>query len=194
MPRLRVANAARSAAAFVLCASIAGCGGGSPQQSASSALDLTAAPSHPQRSLRAKVNVLQPVAAGDLDSDRVLVRTGSNDRAVLAGARWSDRLPVLIQSRLDAIFDASAKLGGGAREYNLETDVRAFELDADARRVEIDIAVKLVSAGAGRVVATKTFKAEAAIASTAPQVVTAALDGALQGMTARIYAFVASSL
>jgi cholesterol transport system auxiliary component len=194
MPDLRLAIAARSAAVFALCAIIAGCGGGSSQQSASSVYDLTAAPSNPQRSLRAKVNVLPPVAAGDLDSDRVLVRTGPNDRAVLAGARWSDRLPVLIQSRLDAIFDNSPKRGGGAREYNLETEVRAFELDADARRVEIDIAVKLVSTGAGRVVATKAFKAEAPVASTDPPSVTGALDSALQGVTARIYAFVASSL
>lgn len=72
--------------------------------------------------------------------------------------------------------------------------MRAFELDAEARRVEIDIAVKLVSAGAGRVVATKTFKARAPVSSTEPQVVTAALDGALASVLAQIRAFVASSL
>jgi cholesterol transport system auxiliary component len=177
---------------LVVAGFLASCGG-SPQ-SGGAAYNLTAASPPPEHPLRVKVNVLQPAAAGELDSDRVLVRTGPNDLAVLAGARWSDPLPALIQSRLNAAFDASAKQDGGAREFNLETDVRAFELDAGAKRVVIDIAVKVVSAGAGRVVATKTFKTEAPVASTDPQAVIAALDRALLGVIARIHAFVASSI
>ena len=195
MARRWAVNAARFAAALGLAGFLAACGGGATPQTTGAAYDLTAAAPHPQRSLRAKVDVLPPAAAGDLDSDRVLVRTGPSGLAVLAGARWSDRLPVLIQSRLTAIFDDVAKQGiSGVKAYNLETDVRAFELIADAKRVEIDIAVKVVSADAGRVVATRTFKAEAPVASTDPQVVTAALDSALQGVLARIFAFVASSI
>ena len=195
MALMWAANAARIAAAVGVAGFLAACGGGATSQSAGAASELTAAAPHPQRSLRAKVSVLPPAAAGDLDSDRVLVRTGQSDMAVLAGARWSERLPVLLQSRLTEMFDDAAKQGvSGVKAYNLETDVRAFELVAVAKRVEIDIAVKVVSADAGRVVATRTFKAEAPVASTDPEVVTAALDGALQGIMARIFAFVASSI
>ena len=196
MVRSRWVRAARWAATLFSAALLASCAGGAAPQSTATAYDLTTASSKPKRALRAKVNVLQPAASGELESDRVLVRTGPNDLAVLAGARWSDPLPVLIQTRLRAIFDSAQTANGaaGAKEYNLETDVRAFELIADAKRVEIDIAVKVVSVNSGRVVATRTFTTQAPVSSTDPQVVTAALDGALEGVTAKIFAFVAASL
>jgi cholesterol transport system auxiliary component len=198
MARTRWVGAARWAATLVVGGLLASCGGGGSPQSSATAYDLTAASPGPKHALRATVNVLQPAASGDLDSERVLVRTGPNDLAVLAGARWSDPLPVLIHSRLRAIFnsaeDSQAAGAAGGKEYNLETDVRAFELIADAKRVKIDIAVKLISASSGRIVATRTFEAQAAVSSTDPQVVTAALDGALEGVLAKIFAFVASSV
>ena len=197
MARARWVRAARWAATLFAAGFVASCGGGGAPQSAATAYDLTGESPKPKRALRAKVNVLQPTASGELDSDRVLVRTGPTDFAVLAGARWSEPLPVLIQSRLRAVFDRAQgpqPADGAAKEYNLETDVRAFELIADAKRIEIDIAVKVVSVNSGRVVATRTFTTRAPVSSTDAQVVTAALDGALEGVTAKIFAFVASSL
>jgi cholesterol transport system auxiliary component len=166
---------------------------GDPQQAA---FDFAPAAPRPQRAVRAQVHVLDPVAAGNLESDRILVRTGSAE-AVLAGARWSGPLPALIQSRLsDSLQNAyePPKVDRPAGDFNLETDVRAFELDADQKQVLVELVVKLVSARDSHVVAVKTFKAQAPVASTDPGVVTAALNGALFGLMGQIVGFVAASV
>jgi cholesterol transport system auxiliary component len=62
--------------------------------------DLNAAKPVSARPMRAQLRVRQPVAGIDLDSDRILVRVGPEQVATLARARWSDRLPLLVQSRL----------------------------------------------------------------------------------------------
>jgi ABC-type uncharacterized transport system auxiliary subunit len=102
----------------------------------------------------------------------------------------------MIQSRLsDSLQNAydPRKVDGGV-DYNLETDVRSFELDADQKQVVVELVVKLVSVRDNHVVAVKTFKAQAPVASTDPGVVTAALNGALFGLMAQIVGFVAASV
>jgi len=162
------------------------------------AFELAAPAPRPQRTVRAQVHVLDPVFAGNLDSDRILVRTGSA-LAVLAGARWSAPLPVLVHARLtESLQNAQdlRKADGGATvaDYDLETDVRAFELDADQKQVEIEFVVKVVSARDSHVVAVKTFKAHAPVASTDAHDVTAALNDALSSLMAQIVVFVAASV
>jgi len=181
---------ARLIAPLLLAAWLGACAG-DPQ----AAFDLAPAAPRPQRTVRAQVHVLDPVVAGNLESDRILVRTGSAE-AVLAGARWTGPLPALIQSRLnDSLQNAyDPRKADGAADYNLETDVRAFELDADQKQVVVELVVKLVSARDSHVVAVKTFKAQAPVASTDPGVVTAALNGALFGLMAQIVGFVAASV
>jgi cholesterol transport system auxiliary component len=165
--------------------------GGDPQ----AAFDLAPAAPRPQRTVHAQVHVLEPVVPTNLESDRILVRTGAAE-AVLAGARWTGPLPALIQSRLsDSLQNAyDPRKVDGAVDYNLETDVRAFELDADQKQVVVELVVKLVSARDNLVVAVKTFKAQAPVASTDPGVVTAALNGALSSLMAQIVGFVAASV
>jgi cholesterol transport system auxiliary component len=187
-------RATRLIVPLILTAWLAACAG-DPQ----AAFDLAPAAPRPQRPLRAQVHVLDPVAVGDLDGDRILVRTGPTSVAVLAGARWSAPLPVLLQTRLteslqNAQEPAKADFGGAAADYNLETDVRAFELEADEKQVEVEFVVKLVSARDGHIVAVKTFKTQAPVASTEPHAVTAALNGALSGLLAQIVGFVAASV
>ena len=121
MARSRWVRAARWAATLFSAALLASCGGGAAPQSTATAYDLTAAASTPKRAMRAKVNVLQPAVSGELDSDRVLVRTGPDDLAVLAGARWSDPLPVLIQTRLRAVFDSAQTAVGGPRGQRIQS-------------------------------------------------------------------------
>jgi cholesterol transport system auxiliary component len=178
---------------LLLAAWLGGCAG-DPQ----AAFELAPAAPRPQRTVHAQVRVLDPVVATDLESDRILVRTGAAE-AVLAGARWTGPLPALIQSRLsDSLQNAydprKVDDRGADAAYNLETDVRAFELDADQKQVVVELVVKLVSARDSHVVAVKTFKAQAPVASTDPGVVTAALNGALSGLMAQIVGFVAASV
>jgi cholesterol transport system auxiliary component len=184
-------RATRLIAPLLLAGWLGACAAGDPL----AAFDLAPATPRPQRTVHAQVHVLDPVVAGDLESDRILVRTGTAE-AVLAGARWTGPLPALIQSRLsDSLQNAyDPPKVGAIVDYNLETDVRAFELDADQKQVAIELVVKLVSARDSHVVAVKTFKAQAPVASTDPGVVTAALNGALSSLMTQIVGFVAASV
>ena len=191
----RPIGAARKAVPLLLAAWLAACAG-DPMV----AFDLAPAASAPHRALRAQVHVLDPVATSDLDSERILVRTGPDGLAVMAGARWTAPLPQLLQARLNDSLQsaqgttAAGESGVAAKDYNLETELRAFELDADQKQVAVELVVKLVSARDNHVVAVKTFKAQAPVASTDPGVVTAALNGALFGLMAQIVGFVAASV
>ena len=163
--------------------------------------DLNAAKPVSARPMRAQLRVRQPVAGIDLDSDRILVRVGPEQLATLAGARWSARLPLLVQSRLTQTFENAHllhKVGGrGATtsaDYDLEVEIRKFELDAAQMRVEADLAVKIVATVGGRVVAAEIFTADAPVGSTDGAAVSAALDGALSSVMRRIVAFVSTRL
>jgi cholesterol transport system auxiliary component len=183
---------ARWVAVLFLAGGLTACGGASRV-----AYDLSATTPGPQRVARAQFRVAEPVATADLESDRILVRTGANTLAVLAGAQWADRLPALLRARLTESFENTRGLrvvgASAARDYDIETDIRAFELDANSKEVDIDVAVKLISAR-GRVVATRIFKSREPVASTEPGAVVSALDKALSGVMLQIVGFVASNL
>ena len=188
-------RATRRVVPLILAGWLAACAG--DPQVPQAAFDLAPAVPHPQRPLRAQVHVLDPFAPTELESDRILVRTGPT-AAVLAGARWPAPLPVLLQARLAESLQNAQDLkvddGRTAADYNLETEVRAFELDADQKQVVVEFVVKLVSARDGRIKAFKTFTTRAPVASTSPHEVTTALNGALSSVMAQIVAFVAASV
>ena len=184
----------RAAAALAVTLLLAACAGGS----APATFDLTSADPPPERALRAPLRIAEPLASVDLDSDRILVRTGPQQVATLADARWSERLPLLVQSRLNETFENAGFTGVASRataaaNYELDLDIRAFELDVPASRVRVDFAAKIVATN-GRAVATKIFTAEAPIASTSPPAVSAALNGALATVMANIVAFVSTRI
>ena len=189
-------GAGARAAVVALGVLLASCAGGAVPDT----YDLSAARPVSARPLRAQLRISEPVAGIDLDSDRILVRTGPQEVATLAGARWSDRLPLLVQSRLTQTFENANLLRQVGRratasaDYALDVDIRAFELDVPRSRVEVDLAVKIVAVGGGRVVAAQIFTAEAPVASTSGAAVSAALDRALSSVMTRIVAFVSTRL
>ena len=146
------------------------------------------------------MRIAEPIAGLDLDSERILVRTGPQEVATLAGAKWSDRLPLLVQSRLTQTFENADLLRQVSRratttaDYDLDIDIRKFELDVAQSRVEVDLAAKIVSVGSGRVVAAQIFTADAPVDLDRRRDVAAALDGALSSVMTRIVAFVATRL
>jgi cholesterol transport system auxiliary component len=186
---------ARFALFLLVAGGLAACSaGGSPRP----AFDLSAATPGPQRVVKAQLRIRQPVTDVEIDSDRILVRTAANGLALLAGARWVDRLPDLLQARLTQTFQNTRGLRvageGASADYDVETDVRVFELDADQKQVDIELAVKLVATNGGRVRATRIFKAREAVSSTDPATVAAAFDHELAGLMAQIVEFAAASL
>jgi cholesterol transport system auxiliary component len=183
----------RAAAALMLPLLLAACG------SALDTYDLSAARPPTQRPLRAQLRVAEPLASIDLDSDRILVRTGPQQLATLAGAKWPDRLPAILRARLTQSFENAGLLRQVSRRpaapngYELQLDIRKFELVVPSSRVEIDIAAKIVSASGG-VAAAQIFTAEAPVASTAPANVSAAMNDALSSVMARVVRFTAAQI
>jgi cholesterol transport system auxiliary component len=190
------ARALKSGWILAVALALAACGGSAPET-----FDLSATSVPPVHKLRAQLAVREPVASLDLDTQRILVRTGPETLAYLAGAQWSDRLPTLVQSRLVQTFQNAhliqsvARAGAGfAADYSLELDIRNFELDVKAGQARIDIAAKIVATGSGRVVAAQIFQAQAQSAGTAGAEATAALNAALATVMTQIVAFVAAHI
>jgi cholesterol transport system auxiliary component len=185
------------AAALALGLLLASCAG----EPLADIFDLSAARPVSARPMQARLRIREPIAAVNLDSDRILVRVGPEQVATLAGARWSDRLPVLVQTRLTQTFENAnllRQLGGrgatAGTDYDLDVEIRRFELDVARMRVDVDLAVKIVSPGGAGVLAAEIFAAEAPVASTDGATVSAALDGALSSVMKRVVAFVSTLL
>lgn len=174
----------------------AACGGSAPET-----FDLSSASVAPTHKLRSQIVIREPLASLDLDSQRILVRTSPETVAYLSGAQWSDRLPILIQSRLVQTFqnahllDSVARAGGGfSANYSLDLDIRAFELDAKSVQADVDIAAKIVDDRGGRIVAARIFKMQVPAAGTGGAQASAALNSALSTVMEQIVAFTASAL
>jgi cholesterol transport system auxiliary component len=192
------ARAARMALALAGALMLAACGGSAPET-----FDLNSASVHPAQAhkLRAQLSIREPIASLDLDSQRIVVRTGPESLAYLSGAQWSDRLPALVQTRLVQTFQNAHLLqsvgragSGPPADYSLELDIRAFELDAKAVQANIDIAAKIMETRSGRIVATRIFKAQAPAAGTSGPQASAALDAALSNVMAQIVAFASAEI
>jgi cholesterol transport system auxiliary component len=177
-------------AALLLALALEACGGSAPQT-----FDLSAVAISSERPLRAQLAVREPTASLDLDSQRILVRTGPEALAYLSGAQWADRLPALVQSRLVQTFQ-NAKLlrvsrggAGLAADYNLELDIRAFELDVPNGQGVVDNAAKIVAAKGGRVVAAHVFRDAVPSGGTGGPAAATALDQALSSVMTQIVAY-----
>jgi cholesterol transport system auxiliary component len=181
-------------AALVLALAAAGCAG-----PALTTYDLAPANSRSTRAMRGPLRIAQPVASIDLDSDRILVRGPDRTLAVLAGARWADQLPSLVQARLRATFENAgltrglASGGAAAANYELDLDIRSFELVVAENAVHVDMAGKIIALASGRVVAAEIFSESEPVATSDPAAVTAALNAALSRIMPRIVAFAATN-
>ena len=163
--------------------------------------DLNAVQPPARQALRGAFHIAEPTATVDLDSDRILVRAGPERLAVLADARWPDRLPVILKARLTQTFQ-NAGLSDqidahpfvpGERQLALDC-IRKFELVVSCYCVRIDIAAKVIG-GSGGIVAAQGFRwPKARVASTAPANVSVAMNGALATVLTRIVAFAAALL
>ena len=99
MAKFRKARVLRLCLGLGAALAVASCGGAPPET-----FDLSAASVPGAHRLRAQIAIREPVASLDLDGQRILVRTGPETVAYLSGAQWSDRLPVLVQTRLVQTF------------------------------------------------------------------------------------------
>ena len=114
-----------------------------------------------------QLSIEEPVAATPLANTRIAVRDAERAYIVLAGARWSERAPELVQSALLRSFEDSGRIRGVVRgtsgvhgDYRLLIELRAFEADYDngsAPAANIMLSAKLVRTVGTRVVDARLF-------------------------------------
>lgn len=139
---------------------------------------------------RGQLVVNEPVASLPADSNRIVIRTGTDAVAYLTGAQWADRLPRLVQSRLIETFEnarAMKAVGrpGLAADNVLHTEIRRFEIDVTRSEALVEITAKIVNTS-GRIVSADVFSAVVPAPSTEPANATASLDLALSEVMGKI--------
>ena len=135
------------------------------------------------------ISVARPRAPLSLDTDRIAVTTPGHGFDHLAGARWSDPAPQLLQSLLVAALAGDAHFAAAvaapsrvATDYSIDVGLTAFEAryaDTDAApTVVVAFTVNLLDGPGGRRIATFPVEASAVAARNDRTAVVAAFEQA----------------
>ncbi len=102
------------------------------------------------------------------NSDRILVRPGDSEIKYFAGARWSERVPRLIQSQLLQGFDKSGAIVGVSRQaiglhgdYELQGELMNFDTVYSGGTTPMAVIVinfKIVREPGELIIASKNFE------------------------------------
>jgi len=188
----RAARLAGSALALALALALASCGSLLPERKGPppSLFQLTAAKSFAggPRTLNVQLGVEEPVAARGIDIDRIAIKPSPYEIKYLAGARWIDRAPHMVQSLLVESFDNAMAKGGVGRpgegmraDYLFASELRDFEVDdtqAGPTRVAVRLTAKILTAPGGKLVAARDFAQEVETKGRSTSAVVAAFDEA----------------
>jgi cholesterol transport system auxiliary component len=167
----------------MISALLAGCG----SKANNDTFDLSITPASQGASARTRqILVPEPTAVKSLNSEQVVVRVSQSEIQYLAESRWSDRLPVLVQSKLVEAFENSGRLGGVGKpgqglaiDYQIVTDIRAFEVTGGSpRSAMVEISAKILNDRNGTVRAQNVFKASSPVSGAENRDFIEALDRA----------------
>lgn len=187
---LRLTLPVSAAGAMALLLAVSGCSSLLPARAPASDLYQLSPLSLSERSGRpiaGQIVVEVPLAARGIDTDRIVVRSGANEIRYLAGARWTDRAPKLVQTALVQGLESAhgftgvGRPGDGLRgTYALLSELRSFEVVSAGQgtTIEVVLAVRLVRAPGGDVLATRLVRAVAEPQSRGAADVVKAFDSA----------------
>lgn len=138
----------------------------------------------------AQLLIPEPTALKVMDSDRIVVTSGSRV-SYYPDAQWPDRLPKVFQNKAIAAFEQSRKARAVGRpgeglsiDYQLLTDIRAFsyEVTAEGRVAHVEVFAKVLNDRNGRVAASQLFVSRVPVEKEAAEAVVDGLDQALQAV------------
>jgi len=140
--------------------------------------------------------VEEPVASRALDTDRITVKATPFEIGYLSGARWSDRAPRMIQTRLVESFENSGHIVGVGRQtiglrgdYNLKSELREFQAEffdgPDGPSVLVRMNFKIIQMPAATIIASTTFSRRESLADRSMGSIISAFDDALGGVMKR---------
>jgi cholesterol transport system auxiliary component len=138
------------------------------------------------RRARGSLTVALPTTIRVIDSERVVIQPTAGEVNYLSGARWADRVPRLVQSRIIQAFENSDRIRSVTREsdamradYKLETDIREFGvIVSPEKQALVNLSVRLLDQRSNRVMATQVFTARAETESVDGPSATAAINSA----------------
>ncbi|MBJ3763679.1 membrane integrity-associated transporter subunit PqiC [Maribius pontilimi] len=133
--------------------------------------------------------VAQPDAPAAIASDRIMVKPDAVSVTYLPDARWTDELPLVIQSLLIRSISGTGRVGyvgpaqgGPVPDTALLVRVDAFQVDIGpdgGATARIDMALTLLRDRDQRVIATRSFAQAGSAASDAPAAIVAAFQALL---------------
>lgn len=118
------------------------------------------------RPVKWQLIIEDPSCDGRLNTDRIIVQAPSAEITHVAGARWVDRLPTLIEQLLLNLFEDSGQIKGVGNsldgldaDYVLLIDIRDFELKVqNTKEVCVRIFAKIMRLKDREIIGAKTFK------------------------------------
>ncbi len=134
-----------------------------------------------------QLTIEDPTSDIRLNTDRFVVQQSYAELTYVAGARWVDRLPNLVQQVLVDLFENSGKIQGVGlpidgleADYVLLVDVRDFELIVGpTQEVKICLFVKIMRLKDREIVAGRSFEKTIAVSK---ESLTEVVQAFLQGM------------
>jgi cholesterol transport system auxiliary component len=159
-----------------LLAALSGCGAVSALNDASKPLDAyeLRAPRDVAQAARMSSRALSvelPTTTGALDTDRILMRPNAVQALYLPAARWSDKLPLMVQSVLLRSFEDTGALSyvgrrplGAAGDVALVSEITDFQAELSPDRksavIRLRLTVRMVREADARVLARRSFNTE----------------------------------
>jgi len=201
MTNISFKGASRIAAVVLMSAMITACGGVSllgPAGPPPNVYDLSPKSTFDEGLPTAdwQLVVEEPVASRALDTDRITVKEDPLSIGYLSGARWSDRAPRMIQTRLVESFENSDYIVAVGRQtiglrgdYNLMSELREFQAEffdgPDGPTVLVRMNFKIIEMPSANIIASTTFSRRETMANTNVESVINAFDEALGGVMKR---------
>lgn len=112
--------------------------------------------------------VEEPSTAKGIDTDRIAIAPHPLEVKYLAGSRWADRAPRMIQQLLIQSFENSEKIVSVGRQsiglrsdFVLKTELREFQAEKTpdgGTQVRVRLNLKLVRQAVGMIVASESFE------------------------------------
>ncbi len=194
-------RALKTATALLLAAGLAACGGVSllgPQGPPPDVYDLSPKSTFDEGlpTVDWQLVVEEPIASRALDTDRITVKPSALEIGYLSGARWSDRAPRMIQTRLVESFENSGHIVAVGRQviglrgdYNLKSELREFQAEffdgPDGPSVLVRMNFKIIEMPAANIIASTTFSRRVPLADRSVGSIIDAFDEALGGVMKR---------
>jgi len=154
---------------------LAGCGAISALNDAGTALDaydLQSPRDLPQasRMVQRSLSIEPPATPGALDTDRILLRPNPVQALYLPDARWSDKMPLMVQTLMLRSFEDTGALAyvgrrplGGAGDFALVSEITDFQAelgpDGESATIRLRLTARMVREANAQVLARRSFTA-----------------------------------